>query len=142
MAFDVHVHIPENLNLKVTLEADPSVTNKLDTIMGMLTNYLANQTEFNRRQGEAVESLALSLDDLGKDIQVLNDKITDLQNSPDRVTDDDAARITDLETTGNTLTGKFETIAAALKGLREQTPPAVPPDPDAPAPEERTRTKR
>lgn len=128
--------IPDRID--VFFHADPAVARTLvdikaalvslnvqgEKIMSKLTDYLTAQEAFNGR-------LSTAVDGLKGDIKTLNDKITELQNSPDRVTEEDQARIDALQAHG-------ETVAAAVEALDAMTPPpvAVPPPADEPPAEE------
>lgn len=97
-----------------------------DIIMSAISDFAAKQKAFNDRQGAAIDSLVSSVAGVTGDVKTLNDKITELQNSSGGVTPEDQALIDDLETQGDALATKLETVTASLKGLDDATPPSVP----------------
>lgn len=96
-------------------------------IMSKISDYAAAQAAFNTRQGAAIDSLVTSQAGLVDDVKTLNDKITELQNSAGQITPEDQALLDDLQTKAADLTTRQEGVAAALKALDDQTPPATPP---------------
>ena len=94
--------------------------------MSAISDFASKQQEFNTRQGAAVDSAVTSVGDLTTEVQQLNDKIAQLQNSSGTVTPEDQQLINDLETQGDAVTTKTEALAAALKALDTLTPPAPP----------------
>lgn len=110
-------------------------------IMSKLSDFLTAQEQFNATQSagidsvvESVSSVSTSLTGLAGDVQSLNDKITELQNSVGGVTPEDQARIDNLQSQGATMAEKvtsasaaLATAATALAALDAATPPVVPP---------------
>lgn len=96
-------------------------------IMSVISDFAAKQKAFNERHGKSLDQQAETLTDLVGDIKILNDKITELQNSPGGVTPEDQVLINELETQGDALVTRTEAAAEALKVLAAQTPPVVPP---------------
>lgn len=94
--------------------------------MSVISDYAAKQTEYNRRQAAAIDSIVASNAGLAADIKALNDKITELQNSSGEVTPEDQALIDDMEAKGAAAADRAEATAKALAALDEQTPPTVP----------------
>ncbi len=92
-----------------------------------ISDFAAKQKAFNDRQGTAIDGLVTSVTGIQGDIQTLNDKITELQNSSGTVTPEDQALLDDLETQGAAISDKLDAAAAALKALDEANPPVVPP---------------
>jgi len=107
--------------------------NDLDTleknIMSAFSDFAAKQKTFNDRQSAAIESIATSVTGLTGDVKSLNDKITELQNSPGTITPEDQALLDDLQAQGEAAATKAEGVAAAVKALDDQTPPVVPANP-------------
>jgi len=99
------------------------------TIMSAISDFAAKQKAFNDRQGAAIDGAVASVTALTADVQALNDKITELQNSQGGVTPEDQALINDLETQGDAVATRLEGVASALAALDAQTPPVVPPTP-------------
>jgi len=97
--------------------------------MATVKEYVAQQKAFNDRQGAAIDGAVASVTALTADVQALNDKITELQNSQGGVTPEDQALINDLETQGDAVATRLEGVASALAALDAQTPPVVPPTP-------------
>lgn len=95
-------------------------------IMSAISVHAEKQNAFNARQGAAIDSVVASQAGIVEDIQALNDKITELQNSPGQVTPEDQALLDQLETQGSDLTAKVEAVAEALKVLDAQIPPKLP----------------
>ena len=98
-------------------------------IMSAISEFTAKQKSFNDRQGAAIDNAVASVTGLSEDIQALNDKITELQNSAGGVTPEDQALIDALETQGDAVASRVEGVASALAALDAQTPPVVPPTP-------------
>lgn len=84
-------------------------------IMSKISEFATAQNAHNDRQDAAVT-------DLQGDIQALNDKITELQNSPGGITPEDQALLDALQTRGEAISAKLEALAA----LTPPTPPASP----------------
>jgi hypothetical protein len=78
-----------------------------------IAEFAAAQKAFNDRQDAAVTGLQ-------GDVQSLNDKITELQNSAGAITPEDQALLDDLQTRGEAITAKLEALDAL-------TPPVPPP---------------
>ena len=99
--------------------------------MATLNEYLQKQNTWNSRHNAAIDSLVSSVDGVKGDVEALNKKIEELQNSSGGVTPEDQALIDQLESAGDALATKMEGVAGSLKTLDEQTPPVVPPAPPA-----------
>lgn len=95
-------------------------------LMSKISEFLAAQQAFNSRQAEAVDAISESLTGLTGDIETLNQRIIDLQNSEGAITPEDQAVIDELQAKSEALATKAEALAVALKALDDQTPPAVP----------------
>lgn len=95
-------------------------------IMSAISDFAAKQKLFNERQAAAIDQAVASLTGLTGDVQTLNDKITELQNSSGGVTPEDQVLIDDLQTQGEAVAAKAEALATALKALDDATPPTVP----------------
>lgn len=80
--------------------------------MSVISDFAAKQKAFNDRTGAAIDGIVA-------DIGVLNDKITELQNSAGQVTPEDQALIDDLQAKGEALASRAE----ALDNERPPTPP-------------------
>jgi predicted nucleic acid-binding Zn-ribbon protein len=96
------------------------------TLSEAFQKYAADQKAFNASNKEAVDDLSDAVTGLTEDIKSLNQKIVDLQNSPDEVTPEDQARIDELQADGAALTTRLTALTAALKTLDQQTPPVAP----------------
>lgn len=101
------------------------------TLKEAFSKFVVDQTAFNQRQATAIDSIVASEAGLTGDVAELNRIITELQNSAGEVTPEDQALIDQLVAASEAATAKAEAVAAALKALDEQTPPAVPPVPQA-----------
>ncbi len=95
-------------------------------LMSAISDFAAKQKAFNDRQAAAIDSLVTSTEGLTGDVKALNDKITELQNSPGAITPEDQALLDDLQTQGEATAAKVEGVATALSALDSQTPPVVP----------------
>lgn len=109
-------------------------------IMSKISDFIAEQKAFNKELGSDVDKLAASAeaqsaatDGIAKDIDALNTKILELQNSPGEFTPADQILVDELQAeTAATATrvkaaaAAAEAHAAALKALDEKTPPVVP----------------
>lgn len=83
-------------------------------IMSAISDFAAKQNAFNDRQDTAIA-------DLTADVQALNDKITELQNSPGAITPEDQALLDAIVTRGENVTAKLE----ALDALTPPKPPVA-----------------
>lgn len=81
-------------------------------LMSAISKFATEQNTFNDRVDAAVTGLQ-------SDIQALNDKITELQNSPGEITPEDQALLDTLQTRAEGITAKIEALDAL-------TPPTVP----------------
>lgn len=81
-------------------------------LMSKISDFATAQNAFNDQIDAAVTGLQ-------GDIQALNDKITELQNSPGGITPEDQALLDTLQT-------RAEGIAAKLAALDALNPPSVP----------------
>lgn len=98
-----HLHLATKQDLKETEQR----------IMSKISEFAEKQNAFNDRVDAAVTGLQ-------GDIQALNDKITELQNSPGQITPEDQALLDAIQT-------RSEGIAAKVEALDALTPPVVPP---------------
>jgi len=80
--------------------------------MSAISEFAAKQNEFNDRVDAAVTGLT-------GDIQTLNDKITELQNSSGGITPEDQILLDDIE-------ARSAVIATKLEALDALTPPKPP----------------
>ncbi len=83
--------------------------------MSAISDFAAKQNEFNTRQGKAIDGLVV-------DLEALNKKIDELQNTPGTITPQDQALLDDIQ-------AKSSALADRLDQLDAQTPPVVPPTP-------------
>lgn len=97
-----------------------------EEIMSAISDFAAKQNAFNDRQGKAIDAAVQSIAGLSGDLQTLNAKITELQNSSGSVTPEDQALIDQLQTAGEATAAKVEALSTALSGLDALTPPAPP----------------
>lgn len=109
-------------------------------IMSKITEFAAAQKAFNEATAAATDSLVASAEaqatataGIAGDIDALNAKILELQNSQGGVTPEDQALLDDLQTQGAALQARVKSAAdasaahaAALQALDERTPPTVP----------------
>ena len=85
---------------------------KLKEIMSAISDFAAKQTAFNDRQDAAITAL-------GTDIETLNKKITDLQNSAGQITPEDQKLLDDIQARASSISDKLDALDAL-------TPPPVP----------------
>jgi len=85
---------------------------QLKEIMSAISDFATAQNAFNDRQDAAITAL-------GKDIEVLNQKITDLQNSAGQITLEDQKLLDDIQ-------ARASGIADKLDALDALTPPPPP----------------
>jgi predicted nucleic acid-binding Zn-ribbon protein len=83
-----------------------------ELIMSKISEFSDKQNAFNDRVDAAVTGLQ-------GDIKALNDKITELQNSPGEITPEDQAALYALQARGQTIADKIEALDAL-------TPPETP----------------
>lgn len=96
-------------------------------IMSVISDFVAKQAAFNSRQGAAVDSIVSSVAGISADIDLLNEKITELQNSPGGITPEDQALLDQLQAQGEEVATKVEAASTALANLDALTPPKPPP---------------
>ena len=84
-----------------------------DKIMSVLSDFAAKQKSFNERIGAAIDGIST-------DIEALNAKITELQNSPGAITPEDQAALDAIQAAG-------EALAAKTEALDSMNPPNPPP---------------
>ncbi len=80
--------------------------------MSAIADFAAKQEAFNNRLAAAIQGVAA-------DVDSLNAKILELQNTLGQITPEDQALLDQLQVKG-------EALAAALEGVDALTPPAVP----------------
>lgn len=81
--------------------------------MSAVSDYVAKQKSYNERTAAAIDNVV-------GDIQRLNDKITELQNTPPVLDPADQALLDEIDAMGSALASKAEALDAL-------TPPAAPP---------------
>ncbi len=119
----------EQLTVQVTLAAGITLKDLGDMetrIMSKISEYIAAQTAFNARIGTSIDAATTSVQGLSGDIETLNAKITELQNSVGAVTPEDQALLDEAQTQGEALAAKVEAAANALAALDALTPPTAP----------------
>src|SRR6185436_18951831 len=89
------------------------ILHRLENIMSAVSDFAAKMKVFTDRQGAAVDGLVA-------DIKTLNDKTTELQNSPGTITPEDQALLNEIETHAGAIADKLDALDA-------QTPPTPPP---------------
>lgn len=97
--------------------------------MSAVSDFVQKQKAFNDRQSAAIDTVATATAGLAGDIEALNKKIEELQNSPGDITPEDQALLDELTTLGEGLAAKAEAAAAAAKALDDANPPTPPPNP-------------
>lgn len=88
----------------------------INKIMSAISEYAAAQAAFNARIETSVAGITA-------DVTSLNDKITELQNSPGRITPEDQALLDGLQAQGAALAAKLEALDAIVT-----VPPPAPPE--------------
>lgn len=83
-----------------------------DTIMSKISEFSERQKAFNERQDTAIAGVV-------EDVKALNDKITELQNTPGEITAEDQALLDDIE-------ARNKVVAEKLEALDAQNPPKPP----------------
>lgn len=89
------------------------IEQKVNNIMSKISDFAAAQTAFQDRLDTAVAGLT-------QDVQTLNDKITELQNSSGEITPEDQALLDAIQE-------RSSVIATKLEALDTLTPPPAPP---------------
>lgn len=111
-----------------------------ERIMSKISDFAAAQKAFNSEIGKDIDSLVTSAEaqatataGLAGDIDNLNAKIVELQNSQGGVTPEDQVLIDELQAEGAATAARVKAAAAAsaahaaaLQALDEKTPPVVP----------------
>lgn len=82
-------------------------------LMSSISDFAAHQSAFNTRLDTAITGLQA-------DVEALNAKIEELQNSPGSITPEDQALLDELTSRGEAITAKLEALDAL-------TPPPPPP---------------
>lgn len=107
-----------------------SILQRLDTmenkIISAISEFAAKQKAFNDQQSASIDSISTSVTGIQGDINSLNQKITDLQNSPGTITPEDQALLDDLQMQGAAISSRLQVVAGALGALDALTPPAPP----------------
>lgn len=101
----------------------------METLMAKFSEYAASQKAFNDAQAAGIDAVNAAVDGVAADVQVLNDKITALQNSQGDVTPEDQALIDELQSAGQSLKDKMDALSAKATALDAQNPPTVPTSP-------------
>lgn len=83
--------------------------------MSVISDYATAQAAFNAR-------IETSVNGITADVTSLNDKITELQNSPGRISPEDQALLDGLQAQGAALATKLEALDAIVT-----VPPPAPP---------------
>lgn len=83
--------------------------------MSKISDFAAQMNAFTDRQDKAVS-------DLQDDVKALNDKITELQNTPGEISPEDQKLLDDLQ-------ARASAVADKLDALDSLTPPAIPTTP-------------
>lgn len=97
--------------------------------MATVKDFVAQQTAFNDRQGKAIDAAVASVQGITSDIDALNAKIKELQDSAGQVTPEDQALIDQLQSQGGALADKLDALSTNLGNLDAQNPPTPPPTP-------------
>lgn len=107
--------LAEELRNQNTQQAVLNRIAQLETkIMSAISDFAAKQNEFNNRQDAAIQGLT-------DDIKVLNDKITELQNTAGQITPEDQALLDAIQARAEAATAKLE----ALDALTPPKPPVA-----------------
>lgn len=91
------------------------ISHRLERIMSKISDFAAQMNAFTDRQDKAVS-------DLQDDVKALNDKITELQNTPGEISPEDQKLLDDLQ-------ARASAVADKLDALDSLTPPAIPTTP-------------
>ena len=94
-----------DLNFEILME-------RLNTMAQDLKEYIANQRDYNNKMGEAINEIA-------DDVKRQGELITQIQNSPGRLSAEDQTALDELEASSKDL-------VARLKVVNELNPPPVP----------------
>jgi len=112
ITLDVHLHV-EDLGDVKTIACELAKFFQLgETIMTAISDFAASQAAFNTRMDTAISGLR-------DDIDALNAKIDELQNTSGGITPEDQMLLDDLQAQG-------DAMAVKLEALDNLTPPAVP----------------
>lgn len=100
--------------MSLALHSLQHIQHNQEHIMSAISEFSTKQKAFNERMDAAVTGLS-------GDVQSLNDKITELQNSAGAVTPEDQALLDDLQARGDAILAKLE----ALDALTPPVPPVA-----------------
>lgn len=95
------------------------IENKLTILINLGEQIMSAISDFAAKQNSFNDQMDVAIGDLNGDIQSLNDKISELQNSAGQISPEDQKLLDDLQVRGQSMSDKL----AALDAL---TPPAVP----------------
>lgn len=98
-------------------------------IMGAIADFAAKQEAFNTRLEAGIDVAQTALTGLTADVEALNKKITDLQNTAGQITPEDQALLDGIESAGARIATRMEAFSNALKALDDLTPPSPPAQP-------------
>lgn len=97
-----------------------------ERIMSAISDFAAKQKAHNERHDKAIGELGTSVQGVVGDIERLNKKIEELQNTSGSITPEDQKLLDEIEAAGDALATKLESTSAAMKALDDLTPPAPP----------------
>lgn len=106
-------HCQPVITLDDIYKQNKSIIKRLGEVMTKISEFVEKQKVHNQAMSDG-------LDGIVGDIQALNDKITELQNTSGEVTPEDAALIDEIEAAGAAL-------AERITSIDSLTPPPVPP---------------
>jgi hypothetical protein len=110
--FHHHHHLDPALE-RLLLQAFSTLITQGDAIMSTITDYGAKVTAFQNQ-------ISTALDDIKTEISSLNDKITQLQNSPGPISTEDQATLDAAQT-------QIQGLVTKAQALDSINPPPAPP---------------
>jgi ABC-type transporter Mla subunit MlaD len=121
---DFHIHFHEHdrgasESLKQLLQLG-------DKIMNAITDYVAQQKQFNDANAQAVDKLTSATAGITADLKTLHDKLSAIQNSPGTLSPEDQQALNDALAASSTVSSKLKTVADALAALDQLNPPEAP----------------
>jgi len=114
---DVNVHFPPDSAIERALT---SIFNSLAFLKNQGVELMTAFSDFATKQATYNADIGAAIDGIVGDVKSLNDKITELQNSPGTISPADQALLDDLVTQGAAL-------VARVKAADDLTPPVIPP---------------
>ncbi len=115
MRLDINVHV-----YPAGADGLAELTKLLHVLSGKVDKAMSKISEFSDAVNASFNDINKGIDGLAGDIKTLNDKITELQNTPGPLSPEDQALLDAIQATA-------VSAASRVKALDDLTPPVAPP---------------